>query len=118
MAKEKKGKDKGHATGPDSGEMVPLEPLEKLRKLERACGDCQQVIEPHPVFFGVPADFAHELGAVARGELAQAADRDHDIEHGHALAVGDRLRIRRLPDDANLFVKRALEPSDNDVYRR
>ena len=31
------------------------------------------------------------------------ADGDHQVEQRHALAIGERLRLRRFPDDADLL---------------
>ena len=47
--------------------------------------------------------------AIAGGELGQAADRDHHVQHGHVVAKGDRLRLGRLADHAHLLGQRADE---------
>ena len=44
-------------------------------------------------------DDAGDLRAVAGGELAQSADREHRIEHRHALAIRQLLGTHYLADD-------------------
>src|SRR5688572_15517474 len=50
---------------------------------------------------------ADQLGAVAAGELAEAADRNHRVEDGHVGAVGHRRRLLGRADDADLLAEGA-----------
>ena len=56
-----------------------------------------------------PSEVRRMHGLVAVGEIGQAADGDHHVEQRHLLLVGQRLRLGRLADDADLLAVRADE---------
>src|SRR3546814_10792872 len=59
-----------------------------------------------------------EARLVARRIFAQAADRDHRVEHGHIGAERDRRRLLGRADDAHLLGKGAVETGDDDADDR
>ena len=61
---------------------------------------------------------AQDSGTVARGEIGQPTDRDHDVEKRHVLPVRQRLRFRGFADDPNLLAVRANKTGDNDSHDR
>src|SRR3546814_14100960 len=59
-----------------------------------------------------------EARLVARRIFAQAADRDHRVEHGHIGAERDRRRLIGGVDDAHLLGKGAGETGAEDAADR
>ena len=77
-----------------------------------------KVRKPHRYAQVLVALLAHDHGAVAGCELAQATDGDHHVEHGHVGAVGQRLRLLRLAHHAHLVSERSDETGDDHVDGR
>src|SRR5688500_6758230 len=76
--------------------------------VRRYVAAAHEVLQAHAVLLAAVLR-AQDRGVVAVGEIGQAADRDHDVEQGHLLPVGQRLRPRRLADHADLLAVRAVE---------
>src|SRR5712664_4144454 len=67
-----------------------------------------QVLQAHAVLVAAVRGSQYR-SAVAVGEVGEAADRDHDIEQGHFLAVRQSLGSRSLAYDANLLAILSFE---------
>src|SRR5215831_9018879 len=70
----------------------------------------------------IPETYAVELSAlggpedgrrVPVGEVGESADRDHDVEQRHVLAIRERLRLLRFADHADLLAIRSDEGRDD-----
>src|SRR5689334_12577309 len=63
----------------------------------------EQIANSYAVLSFLPPARADNRCAVAVGEIRYPADRNHDVEQRHLVAVSEDLRPRRFTNDTNLF---------------